>query len=114
MTEIELRAVLKEAEEKSQTGLFIWQSWSVWDDFGVEMKPGNENYDFAISQISKEKEANFKIKWYGFSMPGFIAISINKLKTSDEFFKLVLETCKKGSYTGPVTLIPLNEISKVF
>lgn len=114
MTEKLLRDTLKEAQEKDQLGLFIWANWTVWDDSGYQMKPGNEHYDFAFSQISKGEEATIKADWNGLSMPGFIAISVQKLISSDEFFKQVLDSCEKGHYEGPITLVPLNEISKSF
>ena len=114
MTEKLLRDTLKKAQEKDQDGLLIWANWTVWDEFGFEVKPGNEHYDFALSQISKGEEATIKADWNGLSMPGFIAVPIQKLNSSDEFFKQVLDACKKGHYKGPITLVPLNEISKSF
>lgn len=47
-------------------------------------------------------------------MPGFIAVSVQKLNSSDEFFKYVLDACEKSHYEGPITFVPLNEISKSF
>ena len=114
MTEKLLRDTLIEAKEKDQIGLFIWANWTVWDDSGYQMKPGNESYDFAFSQISKVEEATISADWNGLSMPGFIAVSVQKLNSSDEFFKDVLDACEKGHYEGPITLVPLNEISKSF
>ena len=114
MTEKLLRDTLKEAQEKDQLGLFIWANWTVWDESGFEVTPGNEHYDFAFSQISKGEEATIKADWNGLSMPGFIAVSVQKLNSSDEFFKQVLEACEKGHYKGPITLVPLCEISKSF
>ena len=107
MTEKMLRNILTEATEKNQIGLFIWANWMVWDDLAFEMKAGNRSYDFALSQITREKEATI-------STPGFIAISIKKVNSSDKFLKEVLEVCKKGHYEGPVTLIPLNELSEQY
>lgn len=114
MTEKLLRNTLKEAQEKDQLGLLIWGNWTVWDDSGYQMKPGNQHYDFAFSQISKGEEATIKTDWNGLSMPGFIAASVQKLNSSNEFFKQVLDACEKGHYEGPITLVPLNEISKSF
>ena len=114
MTEKLLRDTLKEAQKKAQLGLLIRANWTVWDESGFEVKPGNEHYDFAFSQISKGEEATIKSDWNGLSMPGFIAVSVQKLNSSDEFFKQVLDSCEKGHYEGPITLVPLNEISKSF
>ena len=114
MTEKMLRNILTEATEKNQIGLFIWANWMVWDDLAFEMKAGNRSYDFALSQITKEKEATISTEISGFSTPGFIAISIKKVNSSDKFLKEVLEVCKKGHYEGPVTLIPLNELSEQY
>ena len=114
MTEKMLRNILTEATEKNQIGLFIWANWMVWDDLAFEMKAGNRSYDFALSQITREKEATISTEISGFSTPGFIAISIKKVNSSDKFLKEVLEVCKKGYYEGPVTLIPLNELSEQY
>lgn len=114
MTEKLLRDALKEAQEKDQLGLLIWANWTVWDDLGFEVELGNESYDFAFYQISKGEEATIPVEWYGLSMPGFIAVSVQKLISSDEFFNHVLNSCEKGHYEGPITLVPLNKISKSF
>ena len=114
MTEKILRDVLAEAQEKEQTGLLIWANWTVWDDLGFDMKPGNESYDFALSQISNREEATISAEWNGLSMPGIIAVSVQKLSCSDEFFAYILNACKEGHYEGPIALIPLNELSKSF
>lgn len=114
MTEKMLRNILTEATEKNQIGLFIWANWMVWDDLAFEMKAGNRSYDFALSQITREKEATISTEISGFSTPGFIAISIKKVNSSDKFLKEVLEVCEKGHYKGPVTLIPLNELSEQY
>ena len=114
MTEKLLRDVLKEAHEKGQMGLLIWANWTVWDDSAFEMKPGNESYDFAFSQVSKGEEATISAQWNGLSMPGIIAVSVQKLSSSEEFFKNVLDKCEEGQYNGPITLIPLNEVSESF
>lgn len=112
MTEQLLRDTLKEFQEKDQIGMFIWANWTAFDDFGYQTKPGNESYDFAFSQISKGEEATIKVDWNGFSMPGFIAVSVQKLNSSEDFFNQVLEACEKGHYEGPITLVPLNEVSE--
>lgn len=112
MTEKLLRDVLKDAQEKDQIGLLIWANWSVWDDSGFEMRPGNESYDFAFSQISKGEEATIKADWNGLSMPGFFAVSVQKLNSSEDFFKYLLDACEKDHYEGPITLVPLNEVSE--
>ena len=112
MTEQLLRDTLKEAQSKGQLGLFIWANWAVWDDAGHQMKPGNRSYDFAFSKITKGEEATLYANWNGLSMTGFIAVSVQKLNSSDAFFKQVLEACEKGCYEGPITLVPLNEVSE--
>ena len=114
MTEQLLQDTLKEAQEKDQLGLLIWANWTIWDNFAFKVKPGDEFYDFALSQISKGKEAIISAEWNGLSMSGFIAVSIQKLNSSDEFLKEVLTSCKRGNYEGPITLIPANEISESF
>lgn len=110
MTEQLLRNAVKEAQGKEQFGLLIWANWTVWDDLAFDMKQGNRHYDFALSQISKGEEATISTEWNGLSMPGIIAVSMQKLSSSDEFFAYVLSICKEGHYKGPITLIPSNEV----
>ena len=114
MTEKLLWDSLKEAQEKDQLGLLIWANWTVWDELGFEVKARKANYDFVFSQISKGEEVTVSAKCYGFTMPGFIAVPVQKLLSSDEYFKHVLNSCEKGHYEGPITLVPLHEISKSF
>ena len=68
------------------------------------------HYDFALYQISKGEDATIQTKWNGLSMPGIIAVSMQKLSSSNEFFAYVLSMCKEGHYEGPITLIPSNEV----
>ena len=112
MTEELLRDSLNEAQEKAQYGLLIWANWNQWDDHALDLKPGNENYDFALSQIAKDEEATINAEWNGFSMPCIIAVSVQKLLSSKDFFTQVLRVCEEGHYEGPVTLIPANQIVK--
>lgn len=112
MTEKLLRDSLNEANSKGEIGLFIWANWRVWDRFAFEMKEGDEDYDFAISQILNQKEATIYAQSCGFNVPGIFAVSVSKMINSEEFFKYVLEMCNKGNYNGPITFIPSNEISQ--
>ena len=114
MTEKLLLDSLKEAQEKDQLGLLIWANWTVWDELGFEVKAGKKSYDFVFSQISKGEVATVSVKCYGLTMPGFIAVPVQKLLSSDKFFKQVLSSCEKGHYEGPIRLVLLNEISKSF
>ena len=114
MIEKLLRDTLKEAKEKEQLGLLIWADWRAWDACGYQIKPGNGSYDLAFSQIAKGEEAKISTEWNGLSMPGFIAVSVKRLSSSEEFFKNVLSICEKGRYKGPITRVPLNELSENF
>lgn len=110
MTEKSLRDSLKEAQAKGQNGLLIWASWNLWDDSASDLRPGNKNYDFALSQIAKGEEATIKAEWNGLSMPGIIAVPVRKLLSSDDFFNYVLKVCKENHYEGPITLVPENQL----
>ena len=110
MTEQLLRTAVKEAQEKEQIGLLFWANWTVWDDLAFDMKQGNEHYEIALSQISKGEEITIQTEWNGLSMPGIIAVSTQKLSSSDKFFTYVLSSCKEGHYEGPITLIPSNKV----
>ena len=112
MTEKLLRDSLNEAQKKGQDGLIIWANWRQWDDHALDLKPGNENYDFVLSQILKGEEATIKAEWNGLSMSCIIAVSVQKLLSSNDFFTQVLKACEEGHYEGPVTLIPANQIAE--
>lgn len=108
----QLRKVLKEANDKGQTGLFIWANWTIWDDIAFDMEPGNKNYDFAISRIYQDEEATITYYNNGFELVAFIAIPVRKLSSDEAFFNRVLEICNKCNYQGPFTLLPSNETVK--
>lgn len=114
MTEKLLRDIVNDAKKKQQLGLFLWTNWKAWDEFGYKINPGNESYDFAFSQISKREEATISVDVNGFSMLGFIAVSVQKLNSSDEFFEAFLSTYEKCHYDGPIVLVPSNKLSKIF
>jgi len=109
MTEELLRQILQEAQEKGKLGLIIWANWPIWDEIAFEMKQGNEIYDFALSQIEKQEEATVCSSCNGFSMPGFIATSIQKLLSSNDFFKKTLDFCERNHFSGPISLVPITE-----
>jgi len=106
MTEKKLRDSLREAYEKKQSALLIWANWTVWDEFAFDMKPGNKHYDFALSQVNAVDGVTIFFEWNGLKMPGIIAVSVEKLLSSDKFFNYVLHSCTEGHYEGPITLIP--------
>ena len=112
MTEKLLRDSLKEAQEKGQIGLLIWANWTQWDDCAADIRQGNENYEFALSQILKEEEATITVEYIGIDMPVVIAVSVKKLESSKKFFEDVLEILQRNCYKGPVTLLPSNKISE--
>ena len=113
MSKEQLLNVLKEANDKVQTGLFIWANWTIWDDIAFEMKPGNEDYDFAISRISQNRETTITYNCHSFEMPAFIAVPVGKLSFDEAFFNRVLEICNKCNCQGPFTLLPSNETVKL-
>lgn len=112
MNKEQLRSVLNEAKDKGQTGLFIWANWTIWDDIAFEMKPGNENYDFAMTRISQNLPAVISCGNNGFKLVACIAISVGRLSRDDVFFNRVLEVCNKHNYQGPFTLLPSNKTVK--
>lgn len=111
LTEQLLRDCVNEAQEKGQIGLFIWANWTEWDDFAFELKEGHEHYDFALTQIKKGEEATIQVVWNGLTMPGLIAVSVQKMSSSNEFLRTILEICKNDYMEGPITLVPSNEVS---
>lgn len=112
MTENLLRAALKEAQEKEQIGLLIWANWHQWDDCSCDIMQGNESYDFALSQVTKGEEATITFEWNGLRLPGIIAVSVEKMISSETFFYKILDICEKNDQQGPITFIPSNEISE--
>lgn len=112
MNKEQLLRVLNEAKDKGQTGFFIWANWTIWDDIAFEMKPGNEDYDFAMSRISQNLPAVVTCYNNGFKLVAFIAVSVGKLSSDEALFNRVLEICNKNNYQGPFTLLPSNETVK--
>ena len=112
MTEELLRQVLQEAQEKQQIGLLIWHSWKSWDEVAYQLREGNEHYDFALYQVTNGKEATITHEWWGLRLPAAMAVSVQKMNVSKEFFENILNVCKKNMYIGPVTLLPLNEVAE--
>ena len=112
MTEQLFREVLKEAHKKRQTALFVWANWEVWEDNAFDITPGTPDYDFALLQTDKKEEATVSCEWNGLSMPGLIAVSVEKCLESDKFVKDLITAIER--YEGPITLIPKNELSELF
>ena len=112
MTENLLRAALKEAQEKEQIGLLIWPNWRLYEDFSSDIIPGEESYDFALSQVNKGEEATIEFEWNGLKVPGIIAVSVEKMISSELFFYKVLDICEKNTQQGPITFIPSNELTE--
>ena len=112
MTEKLLWDSLNEAQKKAQYGLLIWANWHLWDDLASDLQPGNENYDITLSQIVKGEEVTIKAEWNGLSMPGIIAVSVQKLLSSSDFFNQVLKVCEESHYECPITLVPANQLAE--
>ena len=111
ITEQLLRDCVKEAQEKDQIGLFIWSSWKIWDEHGFDMKGDNELYDLSLSQMKKGLTTTIDLVVGGLFGIAFFAVPLEKLNSSEEYFKQILEACKSRQMEGPITLIPSNEVS---
>ena len=111
MTEQLLRNCVKEAQEKGQIGLFIWVSWKIWDEHGSEMTEDNELYDLALLQIKRGEAATIDFVMGGFHGVGIFAVSLEKLNSSEWYFREFLKTCEMRKMEGPITLIPSNKVS---
>lgn len=114
MTEEKLRASLKEADEKGQIGLLIWSCWRIWDEVGFRIGPGEKTFDFALSQTQKGEEGTISFDIAGFSISSILAVPVKKLLSNDDAFQRVLQACKYHHFDGPITLIPLNEVSEAY
>ena len=112
ITEQLLRDCVKEAQEKGQLGLFLWSSWKIWDEHGFRMKEDNEFYDLSLLQMRKGLTTTIDLVIGGMFGIAFFAVPLEKLNSSEEFFKQVLEACENRQMEGPITLIPSNEVSK--
>lgn len=106
-----LRSCIEEAQRRGQTGLLIWPSWNLWDNYAFELQQGNEYYDLALAQIAEGQETTITFDWNRLSIPGILAIPVEKLISSEKFFNDVLSICEKNHYKGPITLLPINEVS---
>lgn len=112
ITEQLLRDCVKEAQEKGQYGLFVWVNMDSWDAMDSELKSNSADYDFAISQILKGEDATIFLQWAGFIFVGIFAVSVEKLSSSDEYFKDFLKVCEINRMKGPIVLIPSNKLSE--
>ena len=109
-----LRRVVEEADQKKQKGLFIWLSVNIWDDIRDIMREGNEHYDFALTQVSEEKDATITVKWFGITLPVAFAVPVQKMKNVEEYFQTIMNICEDKGRIGPITFIPNNEIAECF
>ena len=109
-----LRNAVEKAEQKKQQGLLIWLSRSVWNDIGDTICEGNEHYDFALAQISKQKEATITFDWFGIKMPAIYAVPVQKMKNSEDYFQKILNACKDKGNIGPIMFVPSNEVTECF
>ncbi len=107
MTEEILRNSLEEAKQRDQDGILIWSDWKFWVDNYSCVKPGNENYDYAVSQILKGEDATISTEL----RTCFIAVPTKKMLSSD-YFSQVLRMCEDLKLKGPVTLIPENKLAE--
>lgn len=114
MTESLLRNSLKEAHDKGEGGLLIWSNWTFWREFAFDINPGTEYYDFALSQIQNEKEATINFFCNNVKMPGFVAVPVEKLLSSNDDFKRILLFCNQNHYSGPISLVPSNVLCQTF
>ena len=109
-----LREAVEEANQKKQQGLLIWLSRRMWDDSRDIMSQGNEHYDFAISQVFKDKDATITIDLFGLKTPAIFAVPVQKMKNSEEYFQMIINICEYFDNIGPITFIPSNEVAKCF
>lgn len=114
MIENLIRETLKEAQQKEQRGLLIWANWRVWDEFAFNMKEGNEIYDFALSHIERGGTAAIYVNMEGFYRTAIEIVPVEKLHSSTEYFENFVNMCKREQMEGPITLVPSNEVSKIF
>lgn len=106
-----LRKCLKEAKEKNQVGLIVWQTQKQWRDCADEFKKGNKTYDYVTSQVRSGQEVYLGFSWAEkLEWANIRAISVQKISYDDELFNKFLDTCK--TYQGPVLLIPSNQIAE--
>ena len=109
-----LRDAVKEADDKNEKGMLIWLSRRIWDELREIMRDGNEHYDFALSQISKEKDATITVNFFGLKTPAIFAVPVQKMKNSEEYFQNIINACKYFDDIGPITFIPSNEVAECF
>ena len=109
-TEQLLREAVKEADQKKQNGLLIWLSRTIWDEARGVLSEGNEHYDFALAQVSKGEDATITMDCFGFKIPAIFAVSVPKMKNSEEYFQMIVNACRNKDNIGPITLIPINEV----
>lgn len=112
ITEQLLRNCIKEAQEKGQTGIYVWANWQFRDMLDSEMRSGNRVYEQMISQIENQKIAILDATIAGFCAVGVVAASVKELNSSNKYFKKYLKECQKRQMQGPVVFFPSQETSK--
>lgn len=109
-----LRNAVEKADQKKQQGLLIWLSSRVWNEIGETICEGNEHYDFALAQVSKEKDATITYNWFGIKIPAIYAVPVKKMKNSEEYFQKIMNACREMGNIGPIVFIPSNEVAECF
>ncbi len=101
MTQQLLRSALKEALDKKQKGLIIWDSQIAFDNNSSTKKclfMENQNDIVEIGDSNCFYSINF-----------CISIPVNRL-SEETFFNYVLNFCKEKHYTGPIMLFPSKKL----
>ena len=109
-----LREAVKEADKKKEKGILIWLDRRFWDEARDALREGNEHYDFAISQVFKEKEGTITVNMFGFKTPAIYAVPVQKMKNSEEYFQMIIKACEYFNNVGPITFIPSNKVAECF
>lgn len=119
MTEKLLRESLIEAQKRKQVGLIIWS-----DQAECDKHLANSENLFREGQVdivetalgNYSSMANLVVcAAMGFGMddkPSCMSAPVKRLVEDEDFFKKVLDHCKRYWYDGPITFAPSNEFVK--
>ena len=105
MTKLLLKQYADFASENSAVALIIWANWSARENYIASVYPGNFDFDAAMKAVAEDKEYIVTVTWNGLTMPGYIAVSVRKLLSSDTSLTEINNFCKLHSYNGPITII---------
>jgi hypothetical protein len=106
MDEVILRKAVNYAHQNGEKGMFIWACYRAWDEYPVDLKPGEIDYEDAIQGFEKQEYSLFQWIMDGWNWTAFISVPTEKIASDNNFFNEILTLCNQKRVNGPFTFIP--------